>query len=195
MQTIDSLANHLLIAMPNLDDAFFEKSVVYICEHSEHGALGIMLSTELEADYQELFTHLKLPNTNDTKVDTAQKTDLGRKLLAGGPVAPERGFILHQPIGNWDSSLTITDHLALSTSEDILNAMAKHEGPEQARIALGYAGWEAGQLEKELETNSWLYVEANPTMLFETPADQLWDSAANLLGINWSQLSQQEGHA
>lgn len=191
MHTIESLANHLLIAMPNLDDAFFEKSVVYICEHSEHGALGITLSTELEADYQELFTHLKLPIAQNN----AEKIDLKRKLLAGGPVAQERGFILHQPIGNWDSSLTITDHLALSTSEDILSAIAKHEGPEQARIALGYAGWDAGQLEKELETNSWLYVEANSKMLFETPANKLWDNAAQLLGINWSQLSQQEGRA
>lgn len=191
MQTIESLTNHLLIAMPNLDDAFFEKSVVYICEHNEHGALGLMLSTELEADYQELFTHLKLPiATNNTK-----NANLSRKLLAGGPVTPERGFILHQPIGNWDSTLTITDHLALSTSEDILNAIAQDKGPAQTRIALGYAGWDAGQLEKELETNSWLYVEANSKMLFETPADKLWDNAAQLLGINWAQLSQHEGRA
>ncbi|MRX28114.1 YqgE/AlgH family protein [Kangiella sp. HZ709] len=187
MQQINSLANHLLIAMPNLEDPFFSRSVTYICEHSSDGALGIVINTQLKADYQELFQHLNFA-TLDTK---ALKT----KLLAGGPVSPERGFILHSPIGSWNSSLTVTDNIALSTSEDILTAIALNQGPEKVKIALGYAGWEKGQLEKELEENSWLFVEATESLLFDTPFDQIWDKATQLLGIDWTQLSTQKGHA
>ncbi|WP_251358757.1 YqgE/AlgH family protein [Kangiella sp. TOML190] len=187
MQPINSLANHLLIAMPSLEDPFFNRSVTYICEHSSEGALGIVINIPLEATYQELFDHLKFETNSDQP--------LAEKLLAGGPVSPERGFILHSPIGNWQSSLTVTNELALSTSEDILSAIAKNEGPEKVRIALGYAGWEKGQLEKEMEDSSWLLVEATPDLLFDTPADQVWHKATELLGIDWTQLSNQEGHA
>ncbi|NVK22572.1 MAG: YqgE/AlgH family protein [Kangiellaceae bacterium] len=187
MQQIDSLADHLLIAMPNLEDPFFGRSVTYICEHSSEGALGIVLNSPLEATYAELFSHLKFA--------TLDTPDLQNKLLAGGPVSPERGFILHSPIGNWDSSLTVTDEIALSTSEDILTAIALNQGPDKARIALGYAGWEKGQLEKEIEENSWLFVKASESLLFETPVDQIWQKATQLLGIDWTQLSSQEGHA
>lgn len=187
MQQINSLANHLLIAMPNLEDPYFSRSVTYICEHSAEGALGIVLNTELEANYQELFEHLKFA-TLDTPM-------LATKLLAGGPVSPERGFILHSPIGNWDSTLTVTDDIALSTSEDILTAIALNQGPEKVKIALGYAGWEKGQLEKELEENSWLFVPSNETLLFDTPVTEIWNKATQLLGFDWNQVSTQEGHA
>ncbi len=187
MQSIESLANHLLIAMPTLEDPFFNRSVTYICEHSTEGALGIVLNIQLEATYQELFEHLKFSTQDNPK--------LSARLLAGGPVSPERGFILHSPIGNWNSSLTITDEIALSTSEDILTAIAANQGPEEVRIALGYAGWEKGQLEKEIEENSWLLVEANQDLLFHTPIEQLWQKATQLLGIDWTQITTQEGHA
>ncbi len=187
MQHINSLADHLLIAMPSLEDPFFGRSVTYLCEHSEEGALGIVLNAPLEANYRELFEHLEFA--------TLDTPELKTKLLAGGPVSPERGFILHSPIGNWDSSLTVTDQIALSTSEDILTAIALNQGPKKASIALGYAGWEKGQLEKEIEENSWLFVKANESLLFDTPVTEIWQQSMQLLGIDWTQLSPQEGHA
>ncbi|AOE50876.1 YqgE/AlgH family protein [Kangiella sediminilitoris] len=187
MESINSLANHLLIAMPTLQDSFFSRSVTYICEHTEDGALGIMLSQPLEATYHELFDHLKISSTNQDVLDNS--------LLAGGPVDKERGFILHSPLGNWDSTLTISDDIALSTSEDILTAIANKEGPEEAVIALGYSGWDKGQLEREIEENSWLIVPADKNIIFHTTPQQRWQQATKLLGIDWTQLTESSGHA
>ncbi|AKE53058.1 YqgE/AlgH family protein [Kangiella geojedonensis] len=187
MESIQSLSDHLLIAMPTLEDSFFSRSVTYICEHSEEGALGIMLSQPLEATYHELFDHLKISSTNQEVLDYS--------LLAGGPVDKERGFILHSPLGSWESSMTISDEIALSTSEDILAAIANREGPEEAVIALGYSGWDKGQLEKEIEDNSWLIVPANKDIIFHTTPQQRWQKATKLLGIDWTQLTEHSGHA
>jgi putative transcriptional regulator len=187
MESINSLANHLLIAMPNLEDSFFSRSVTYICEHTEEGALGIMLSQPLEATYHELFDHLKISSTNQDVLDNA--------LLAGGPVDKERGFILHSPLGSWNSSLTISDDIALSTSEDILAAIANREGPDEAVIALGYSGWDKGQLEQEIEENSWLIVPADKNIIFHTEPQKRWQQATKLLGIDWTQLTEHSGHA
>ena len=187
MEYIHSLADHMLIAMPSLEDSFFSRSVTYICEHSEEGALGIMLSLPLEATYHELFDHLKISSTNREVLDNA--------LLAGGPVDKERGFILHSPLGNWDSSMTISDDIALSTSEDILAAIANREGPEEAVIALGYSGWDKGQLEQEIKENSWLIAPANKDIIFHTAPQHRWQKATKLLGIDWTQLTEQSGHA
>ncbi len=184
---MNSLANHLLIAMPTLQDTFFSRSVTYICEHTEEGALGIMLNQPLEATYHELFDHLKISSTNQEVLDNA--------LLAGGPVDKERGFILHSPLGNWDSSMTISDDIALSTSEDILAAIANQQGPDETLIALGYSGWDKGQLEHEIQENSWLIVPANKDIIFHTKPQQRWQKATQLLGIDWTQLSEQSGHA
>lgn len=187
MKTIHSLANHLLIAMPSLQDPFFTRSVIYICEHNEQGALGITLNLPLEASYQELFEHLK---------SSYEPSEASRQpLLAGGPVDRERGFILHSPVGNWQSSLVITDDIALTTSEDILISIANHQQPNESIIALGYAGWTPGQLEKEIEENSWLFVEAKKELLFHTPAEDCWQKATQVLGIDWGQISGQDGHA
>ncbi|MCW8856014.1 MAG: YqgE/AlgH family protein [Kangiella sp.] len=186
MEAIQSLANHLLVAMPNLHDPFFSRSVTYICEHNEQGALGLVLSLPLEATYDELFNHLNL-NTNNNKDE--------RLLLAGGPIDRERGFILHSPIGSWESSLTISDDIALSTSEDILSAIAMGQGPADVVIALGYAGWEEGQLEKEMEENSWLFVPADKNIIFKTRPEERWLKATQLLGIDWTQITEQDGHA
>ncbi|NVK22334.1 MAG: YqgE/AlgH family protein [Kangiellaceae bacterium] len=187
MNTVNNLSNHLLIAMPNLQDPFFSRSVTYICEHNEEGALGIVLSLPLEATYQELFEHMKIP----CEMDNAHNLPL----LAGGPVDRERGFILHSPVGNWQSSLKVSEDIALSTSEDILDSIAQHNQPQETLIALGYAGWEKGQLEQELEENSWLFVPANKDVLFYTAPEQRWHKATQLLGIDWTQISEQDGHA
>lgn len=184
---MNSLANHLLIAMPTLQDTFFSRSVTYICEHTEEGALGIMLSQPLEATYHELFNHLRIASTNRDVLDNT--------LLAGGPVDKERGFILHSPLGNWDSSMTISDDIALSTSEDILTAIANQQGPDEEVIALGYSGWDKGQLEREIQENSWLIVPANKDIIFHTKPEHRWQKATQLLGIDWTQLSEQSGHA
>lgn len=186
MEAIQSLANHLLVAMPSLHDPFFSRSVTYVCEHNEQGALGLILSLPLEATYDELFKHLNI-DTNGNEDE--------RVLLAGGPVDRERGFILHSPLGNWESSLAISDDIALSTSEDILKAIAKHQGPEDVVIALGYAGWEQGQLEKEIEENSWLFAPADKDIIFRTRPEERWLKATQLLGIDWTQISEQDGHA
>lgn len=187
MEAIQSLANHLLVAMPSLHDPFFSRSVTYICEHNEQGALGIVLSLPLEATYDELFKHLNIETSSDQRDE--------RALLAGGPVDRERGFILHSPIGSWESSLTISDEIALSTSEDILQAIATQQGPEDVVIALGYAGWEEGQLEKEMEENSWLFAPADKEIIFRTRPEERWLKATKLLGIDWTQIAEQEGHA
>lgn len=186
MEAIQSLANHLLVAMPSLHDPFFSRSVTYVCEHNEQGALGLILSLPLEATYDELFKHLNI-DTNGSEDE--------RVLLAGGPVDRERGFILHSPLGNWESSLAISDDIALSTSEDILKAIANHQGPEDVVIALGYAGWEQGQLEKEIEENSWLFAPADKDIIFRTRPEERWLKATQLLGIDWTQISEQDGHA
>ncbi|MBD3652665.1 YqgE/AlgH family protein [Kangiella sp.] len=186
MEAIQSLANHLLVAMPSLHDPFFSRSVTYVCEHNEQGALGLVLSLPLEATYDELFKHLN--------IETEDNID-SRVLLAGGPVDRERGFILHSPLGNWESSLAISNDIALSTSEDILKAIAKRQGPEDVVITLGYAGWEEGQLEKEIEENSWLFAPADKDIIFRTRPEERWLKATQLLGIDWTQISEQDGHA
>lgn len=187
MQPIDSLANHLLIAMPTLEDTFFSRSVTYICEHTDEGALGIMLNQPLETTYHQLFDHLKIASTNQDVLD--------KPLLAGGPVDKERGFILHSPLGQWESSLSISDDIGLSTSEDILTAIANKEGPEETVIALGYSGWDKGQLEREIEENSWLIVPADKNIIFHTEPNLRWQQATKLLGIDWTQLTEHSGHA
>ena len=187
MNAVNNLSNHLLIAMPNLQDPFFSRSVTYICEHNEEGALGIVLSLPLEATYKELFEHMKIPCVMENANELP--------LLAGGPVDRERGFILHSPVGNWQSSLKVSEDIALSTSEDILDSIAQQSQPQESLIALGYAGWEKGQLEQELEENSWLFVPANKDILFHTAPEQRWQKATQLLGIDWTQISEQDGHA
>lgn len=187
MKPINSLANHLLIAMPSLDDPFFSKSVTYICEHNKEGALGLVINQPLESSYQELFEHLKIPQIASNL--------LNKPLLAGGPVDRERGFILHRPRGQWQSSLYVTEDITLSTSEDILHSIAQSAEPQQVLISLGYAGWQANQLEEELKENTWLFVEATPEILFETPTDEIWLKSAQLLGVDLNQISALEGHA
>lgn len=181
------LTNHFLIAMPQLADPNFFHTVTYICEHNSDGALGIVINRPLEMRLGEIFTHMNIDGA------TAQAADL--PVYLGGPVQQERGFVLHQPPGDWESSLRITDTIAVTTSRDVLAAIADGTGPKRALVALGYAGWGAGQLEQEMADNAWLSGPADARILFDLPDQQRWHAAAALLGVDLNLLSGDAGHA
>lgn len=185
MQSTD-LTNQFIIAMPSLNDLNFDHSVTYICEHDENGSFGIIINKETDLPVSEVITQMQIP---------VSETSLKDNIFLGGPVQPERGFILHSPIGKWNSSLQVNDKIALTTSKDILEAIANDDGPEHCMVALGYAGWGPGQLEKELAANSWLSCPADQQIIFDTPSDKRWQAAADILGVNLSLLSQDSGHA
>jgi putative transcriptional regulator len=185
MQT-DSLKNQLLIAMPNLDDPNFFHTVTLICEHSESGAMGIVINRPTDITVAEVFEQME--------IDASHAETADAPVFLGGPVEEQRGFVLHTGKG-WDSTLNIADDVNVTTSRDVLEAMARGEGPEQALIALGYAGWGAGQLEQEMLDNAWLTVPADKAILFDLPPSQRWQAAAKLLGVDLSLLTGESGHA
>lgn len=182
------LNNHFLIAMPTMKDPNFNGTVTYLCKHDENGALGIIINRPLDMQVAEIFRQLSF--------DVLDENQAERPVLGGGPVQREMGFVLHQSQETYDKTLN-PDELGIkvTVSQDILNSMARGEGPRPALVALGYAGWDPGQLEAELAANAWLSVPANPTILFDTPFDKRWEAAAALLGVNISQLSSYAGHA
>ncbi|WP_028302534.1 YqgE/AlgH family protein [Oceanospirillum beijerinckii] len=193
MSQFQSLRNHFLIAMPHLEDSNFSGTVTYICEHNEDGALGIVINKPLEQlEVAELFAQLELPNPNS---GLSEYEEVVSHIYEGGPVHHERGFIVHTGGADWDSSLQVSDELSLTTSVDILDAIANRRGPQQFLIALGCAGWEGGQLEKELQENTWLTCPANSAVLFDSPYEGKLQAAAGLLGIDINLLSSQAGHA
>lgn len=181
------LTNQFLIAMPSLSDSSFSGSVTYLCQHSEEGAFGVVINRRSSITVGEVMDQMKIENVSDNVK--------GLPVFDGGPVEPERGFILHSPTGKWDSSLYMTDTMALTTSRDILEAIAKDEGPHQFLIALGYAGWGAQQLEQEIINNAWLNVSADSSIIFNTPVEQRSKAAAAILGVDIDVLSSQVGHA
>lgn len=181
------LNNHFLIAMPSLADPNFSQTVTLICDHSDRGALGIIVNKSLNMSLGDVFTQLGL--------DYMRSSASERAVLRGGPVQTERGFVLHRRSGAWESTLPVSSGLQLTTSRDILDALAAGQGPEEAVVALGYAGWEAGQLEEEIVQNAWLTVNASERLLFETPLEERWHEAGQLLGIDLSRLSPDAGHA
>lgn len=182
-----SLTNHFLIAMPQLEDPNFFHSVTYICQHNDEGAMGIIINQPLDMNLGEILVHLEIDN---------EDPDLGEQpVYFGGPVQQDRGFILHRPGKNWEGTLFISDEVALTTSSDILKDIANHQGPSQSLIALGYAGWGEGQLEQEMAQNAWLSVPASAGIIFDTPVEKRWESAAALLGIDLERLSEDVGHA
>lgn len=181
------LKNHFLIAMPSLRDPNFSRSVTLICEHDQHGAIGLVVNRPTSIKLDELFTQLNL-ECHEPKIGNAS-------VLAGGPVSPENGFVLHRPVGSWDNTLGITDDMGLTTSIDILRAIADGAGPNDVIVALGYAGWSAGQLENEVAENAWLTHPADSDMLFNTPREELWNTAAKAIGVDMSLLSHDAGHA
>ena len=182
------LSNQFLIAMPSLNDPNFARTVTYLCSHDESGALGIVINRPLELTLSELLEHIQLPQPSSVAL-----SDLA--IYSGGPVQPQQGFVLHTPISDWESTLHITDSIGLTTSSDILRALAQNQGPDQLLVALGYAGWGPGQLEQEIVDNSWLSGPADPSIIFATPAHERWQAAASLLGVDLRLLSGDAGHA
>ena len=187
MAAADYLSNQLLIAMPGMADPNFTQTVTLICEHTASGALGIIINRPLPMTMDEVFTQLALDNRN---------THVGeRVILKGGPVQTDRGFVVHRAGGHWDSTLKVSDDIHVTTSRDVLAALAGGGGPEDAFVALGYAGWQSGQLEEEIRANAWLNVQANQTIVFGTPFEERWHAAGRLLGIELNQLGSAAGHA
>ncbi len=187
MTEFPGLTNQLLIAMPALGDPNFQRTVTLVCEHNPDGALGIIINRPLDVRLGEILAQLDL--------EEAGEEIAGHEVLLGGPVQQERGFVVHRPAGKWDSTVQISDDIGLTTSRDILSAMARGDGPKKSLVALGYAGWTAGQLEHEMQANAWLSVPANAEIIFDTPFHARWHNAARLLGIDIEQLGVEAGHA
>ena len=214
------LSHHFLIAMPGLEDPTFAKSVVYLCEHSERGAMGLIINKPGDLSLKHLFEKVELPLKREDLLQS--------NVLHGGPVQTERGFVLHEPMLETDSedsehsegsqeaaakqakdakeastpsksiyasTLSVPGGLAMTTSKDVLEAMANGSGPKRVLVTLGYASWGEGQLESEIVENSWLTVEANPAIIFDTPIEQRYEKALALLGLQPWMLSTEAGHA
>lgn len=182
-----SLKNHFLIALPAINSGIFANSISYSCEHSERGAMGIVINHPLDLKLDEIFEHLAISDIRYPHDDP---------ILAGGPVHMDRGFVLHRSTDHqWDSTLQVTDQIALTTSQDILTAIAHDEGPDESIVALGYAGWGAGQLESEMADNSWLAVPADLDIIFHTPLERRAQAAAARFGIDLALIAPQPGHA
>ena len=190
------LTHPFLIAMPSLEDSVFERSVVYVCEHSLNGALGLIINKPTDLMLPELFERIEL---NFGREDLREMP-----VLLGGPVQTERGFVLHDPMRGTDaasnesgyaSTLRIAGGLDMTTSKDVLEALSSGVGPRRVLVTLGYAAWGEGQLESELAKNTWLTVEANADLIFDTPIEQRYDGALGLLGLESWRLAPQAGHA
>ncbi len=189
------LTNQFLIAMPNLLDPNFFHSVTYICEHNENGAMGIVVNQPVDLTVGELIEQM------DEKMSDTQSEN--NTVFRGGPVEVERGFVIHNPVGLWESTMTVSDNIGVTTSNDIITAIAEStpdnqtndKAPKDYLIALGYAGWGAGQLEAEIRDNAWLNCEANAGILFKTDVEKRWEAAAALIGIDINQLTGEAGHA
>ena len=187
MQTIN-FTSHFLIAMPAMTDPNFSRTLTFVCEHNERGALGIVVNRPIDVTLETLFRQVEIP---------LERSALsGQPVFYGGPVQLEHGFVLHRPVGDWKSTLPVGDgEVGLTTSRDILEAMAAGEGPREQLVALGYAGWAPGQLEQEILDNGWLTVEANLDVIFGLPPEARYDAAMHALGVNAANLSEEAGHA
>lgn len=187
------LTNHFLVAMPGMADETFERTVVYLCEHTEKGALGLVINKPIDIKLKNLFEKVEL------KLD--RRRELAEQpVYFGGPVQTERGFVLHERVGTeespYHSTLAIPGAaVEMTTSRDVLEALSSGAGPRRVLVTLGYSGWAAGQLEDEIGRNGWLTVQAEPSVIFDTPIDQRYQKALSLLGIDPRMLSQEAGHA
>lgn len=186
-----NLTNQFLIAMPGMKDGNFAGAVVYMCEHNEKGALGLVINRPIDINLRKLFEKVDL---------SLERSDLAsRPVFFGGPVQTERGFVLHESLdaegGHYNSTLKIADGMEMTTSRDVLEALSNGAGPRKVFITLGYSGWSAGQLEEELGRNGWLNVDAEPEIIFNTPVEQRYDKALSLLGIDRNFLMGEAGHA
>jgi putative transcriptional regulator len=186
-----NLTNHFLIAMPNMADPYFSRTLTYVCEHNDQGALGIVVNRPIDMTLQALFERLSLSMKDTARADVP--------IYFGGPVQTDRGFVLHEPAGDWQATLKVaagkSGAIGLTTSKDILEAVGRGEGPAKMLVSLGYAGWSAGQIEHELSQNAWLTVEAKDAILFDLPPDERLPAAMDLLGLDYARLADQAGHA
>ena len=182
-----NLTDNFLIAMPSLEDLYFSRALVYICEHNENGALGIIVNRPIDMTLARLFEKI------DIKLDAENLNNL--PVYFGGPVQLDRGFVLHRPVGQWQSTLTVNDEVGLTSSRDVLTSVGSAGFPSEIIVTLGYSGWDAGQLEAELAQNSWLTVPAKNSILFDLPPEERLPAAMQKLGISFTQLSDVAGHA
>jgi putative transcriptional regulator len=185
METIN-LTKQFLIAMPAMADPNFSRTLTFICEHNERGALGIVVNRPIEVTLGALLRQVEIPIEDSPLAD--------QPVYYGGPVQFDHGFVLHRPLGSWKSTLPVGE-IGLTTSRDILEAMAKGRGPRDQLVALGYAGWAPGQLEDEIKRNGWLTVGADVNLIFRTPAEERYELAMKVLGVNAANLSEEAGHA
>lgn len=223
---MQSLENQFLIAMPSLGDDYFNKTVTYICEHNDEGAMGLIINMPVNITLQDLLKQIEEndieaghkktrkekaddnaenqleqenssePKSTPTKVKSILLDhSLEQLVLSGGPISQNRGFVLHRTQSGWKSSLALSDDIMITTSKDILMALGTEKAPEQFMVTLGYAGWGPGQLETELQANSWLTIDADSDILFNTPIEQRWQKATEKLGIDIAHLSSDIGHA
>jgi putative transcriptional regulator len=184
------LTNQFLIAMPGMRDENFAGTVVYLCEHTERGALGLVINKPIDIKLKNLFEKVELPLDREELAD--------QPVFFGGPVQTERGFVLHEKLGEaggYNSTMSIPGGLEMTTSKDVLEALANGAGPRRVLVTLGYSGWTAGQLEDEIGRNGWLNVDADPKVIFDTPVAERYDRALSLLGFDPRMLSQEAGHA
>ena len=181
------LTNQLLIAMPSMDDPNFSQTVALVCDHSAQGALGLILNKPLPMRLGEIFEQLE--------IELAAGPLRERRVLRGGPMQTDRGFVVHRAHGDWDSTLKVSEAIHVTTSRDILAAMARGEGPQEAVVALGYAGWDGGQLEDEIRANAWLNAPVAADIIFDVPFESRWQAAGRLLGVELSRISPLSGNA
>lgn len=206
---MQSLENQFLIAMPAMGDPYFNRTVTYICEHNDEGAMGLIINLPVSLSLNDLLKQIEEDDREHADVDeeasdntpTEKLTDnsllnaLEQPVLSGGPISQNRGFVLHSTQQGWKSSLALSDDVMITTSKDILLALGTEKAPEKYMVTLGYAGWGPGQLEKELQENSWLTIEANSDIIFKTPIELRWQKATEMLGIDLAHLSSDIGHA
>ena len=207
---MESLENQFLIAMPSLGNDYFNKTVTYICEHNDEGAMGLIINMPVNITLHDLLKQIEENDKEQANEDKAtlepEKTSsavsnifldnsLEQLVLSGGPISQNRGFVLHRTQSGWKSSLALSDDIMITTSKDILLSLGTKKAPEQFMVTLGYAGWGPGQLETELQENSWLTIDADSDILFNTPIEQRWQKATEKLGIDIAHLSSDIGHA
>ncbi|MCV2420346.1 YqgE/AlgH family protein [Paucibacter sp. DJ2R-2] len=185
------LANQFLIAMPGMADEAFAGSVIYLCEHNEKGALGLVINKPISLTLGHLFEKVELSPPSEALAAST--------VYYGGPVQTERGFVLHEPLDaegkHYNATLAVPGGLEMTTSRDVLEALSNGAGPRRVLVTLGYSGWAAGQLEEEIGRNGWLTVDAEPNIIFDTPVEQRYERALGLLGVDPRMLSQEAGHA
>ena len=180
------LTNQLLIAMPHMHDAFFNETVILICDHNEQGAMGLVINQPIQLKLSKILQELKFTPHQNFQEAT---------VFLGGPVQSQMGLVLHPPLGKWKSSFKLSEEAALTSSLDILEALSRGDAPKNALLMMGYAGWGPGQLEQELASNAWLTAPATQQLIFNTPTPQKWRIAAKSIGVDLDKISSQVGHA